>query len=253
MLALSAHGDTGGEATSGGIAWLKARQRSDGGWAPRDQVDQSTWVTALPLLLPGGVLAHVDAPKAVDWLMTQSGRESGWVNRLRMLLIGVRDDTDVSNPGWPWYPDTAAWVSPTALTLLALGKIQKRQSSKLLENRCAGGRAYLLARRCADRGWNHGSTRALGYDGPSYPETTGLALLALHGAGGLEASLDMAAKHLAEARSLEAVSWLRMGLAAHSRPAVPPHAAELEPRTLVDLSLALIADAAAERGNIFLE
>lgn len=225
-----------------GIEWLKSRQRPDGGWAPRDGVDQSTWVTALPLLLPAGMAANFDVPRAVEWLVGQTGRESGWVYRLRMFLMGGDSGASDASPGWPWYPETSAWVSPTALTLLALNKVQRRQPTKIVEDRCSSARAYLLARRCADGGWNHGSTRALGYDGPSYPETTGLALLALRGVKGLEPSLDRAERHAAEAKALEAASWLRLGLAAHGRPVPEPQAA-LEPRTTVDLALGLIAAA----------
>lgn len=236
------------QALDQGIQYLKSRQRSDGGWAPRDIVDQSTWVTALPLLLPASLQANFGIPRAVDWLVGQTGRESGWVYRLRLFLMGTDSGSSNVSPGWPWYPETAAWVSPTALTLLALRKLESRKASPLIKtspavkDRCEQGRDYLLARRCADGGWNHGSTRALGYDGPSYPETTGVALLALRGVAGLDASLERAERHAADAKSLEAASWLRLGLAAHGRPA-PLLAADLTPRTTVDLALGLIASA----------
>jgi len=251
LLALSAGGDLSGQTFTRGMDWLKTRQRPDGGWSPRQEVDQSTWVTALPLLLPPALSASLDLPRAVSWLLEQSGRESGWVYRWRLRLLGVRLGTDDSNPGWPWYPDTAAWVAPTAITVLALEKIRRRQPSNLIERRCASGRAYLLSRRCTDGGWNHGSTQALGYHGASYPETTGLALLALHGASGLEQSLAVAERHLANAKSLEGVSWLRLGLRAHNRPAQAD--AAWTPRTTVDLALGMIADAAAAGVNVFLE
>ena len=253
LLALCASGGSSSDAVARGVEWLRVRQRSDGGWAPRDEVDQSTWVTAVPLLLPSVIRAGLDVSRAADWAAAQSGRESSWVFRLRRLLMGVKNEADAGNPGWPWYPETAAWVTPTALTLLALQKIHREHPSKALEDRCQSGRAYLLARRCADGGWNHGSTHALGYDGPSYPETTGLALLALQGTPGLERGLEMARRHYAFAKSLEAVSWLRLGFLAHGLPISPVAMSLLEPRTTLDLSLGIIADAAATRGNIFLE
>jgi len=251
LLALAAAG--WGTATAAGVDWLKRRQRADGGWPPRDEVDQSTWVSALPLLLPPKLKEPLNIPRAVEWVSAQSGRESGWLYRLRLLLAGFGSDPQNANPGWPWYPGTAAWVAPTALTLLALEKIQREQPSKALEERCQGGRAYLRVRRCADGGWNHGSTRALGYDGPSYPETTGLALLALHGSPIPAQSMDMARRHYREARSMEALSWLTLGLAAHGEKAPPPADAPYPPRTTLDLALAVVAAAAPERGNIFLE
>jgi squalene-hopene cyclase-like protein/prenyltransferase/squalene oxidase-like repeat protein len=253
LLALCASGGSSGDAVRRGVEWLRVRQRSDGGWAPRQEVDQSTWVTAVPLLLPSAIRAGLDASRAAAWTVAQSGRESGWVFRLRRLLLGLKNEADAGHPGWPWYPETAAWVTPTALTLLALEKIQREHPSKTLEDRCQSGRGYLLARRCADGGWNHGSTHALGYDGPSYPETTGLALLALRGTPGLERGLEIARRHYAVAKSLEAVSWLRLGFGAHGLPVSPPAISVPEPRTTLDLALGIIADAAATRGNIFLE
>ena len=88
-------------------------------------------------------------------------------------------------------------------------------------NAC-GWHGYLLSRMCADGGWNHGSSQALGRDGDSYPETTGIALLALRAAGSVPANRAQlgraraaARRHLAICRTAEGIAWLRMGLAAH--------------------------------------
>src|SRR4051812_36278899 len=62
-----------------GVQWLTAGQRSDGGLPPRPGVDQSTWVTALSLLMPAELSAGPDRQRAADWLLAQSGRESGFV------------------------------------------------------------------------------------------------------------------------------------------------------------------------------
>ena len=65
---------------------------------------------------------------------------------------------------------------------------------------------------------------ALGYDSDSYPETTGMALLALHGTTGPEVTqgLKRGEQHLAACQSSEAASWLRLGLGAHGRSATVP-------------------------------
>jgi hypothetical protein len=117
------------------------------------------------------------------------------------------------------------------------------------------GRAYLLARRCRDGGWNHGSTRALGYDSDSYPETTGLALLALHGAAGgsdqaqLAGGIESARRHLAKCDSLEAASWLTLALAAHGDTVgVPQQAAHGGTN---EISLAVMATEALRGRNVF--
>jgi len=121
-----------------------------------------------------------------------------------------------------------------------------------LHQRIQEGRSFLLARRCRDGGWNHGSTRALGYDSDSYPETTGIALLALHAATGPEVTkgLERGEQHLAACQSSEAASWLRLGLGAHGRPypaaALPMHGGVME------IALAALADAAQAGRNPFL-
>ena len=210
------------EANRRGMQWLASRQRRDGGWAPRESVDESTWVTALVLLLPPDLAAGIDRNRASHWLLEQTGRESGVVYRLRLrFLLESRPDPTQQFDGWPWYPGTAAWVVPTALTLLALEKFDRNGAGNdgQVQKRIGEGNSFLLARRCRDGGWNHGSTHSLGYDSDSYPETTGLALLALHGAASSEigAALQVAERHLSESRSLEATGWLKLGLLAHGR------------------------------------
>ena len=114
------------------------------------------------------------------------------------------------------------------------------------------GRAFLLARRCRDGGWNHGSTKALGYDSDSYPETTGTALLALNGvsAAEIEKDLQRAEAHLVTCKSNEAASWLTLGLLAHGKkpvmPDVPVHGGTMA------LAMAILANSAMEGRNIFL-
>jgi hypothetical protein len=96
---------------------------------------------------------------------------------------------------------------------------------------------------CADGGWNHGSNQALGRDGDSYPETTGIALLALHGqtSASIERAKAAARKHLGACRNAEGVAWLRMALAAHGErieAGTDPAA-----RTIADAALLAIASA----------
>jgi hypothetical protein len=253
LLALAAAGESG-EDVARGMAFLARTQRKDGGWPPHPSVDQSTWVTAMALLVladqPGATGSH----DANAWLMKQSGRESGYLHRLREWLLGVQVEENVSYSGWPWYPGTAAWVAPTALTILALEKVSRRKPDPARRARIETGREFLLSRMCRDGGWNYGSTQALGFVYDSYPETTGLALLAL--AGGrrrnLEKSLRCAERHLASCRSVEGGSWLEMALLAHER--TPPPCAPIPPafRSLIDTALFVVARAAAGGRNVFL-
>jgi len=239
------------EAMRRGAQWLASRQRPDGGWAPRDGVDESTWVTALALLLPSDLAAGLDLNHASRWLLEQTGRESGWIYRLRLRLLGAQLDPTQQFDGWPWYPETAAWVAPTALTLLALHRFNRPLGDAHMQKRIREGTSFLLARRCRDGGWNHGSTHSLGYDSDSYPETTGLALLALRGAtpSELGTALDVAEKHLHETRSLESSSWLVLGLLAQGR---SPSAGSVLPHEgTVAVALAALAQAALQGRNLF--
>jgi len=271
LLALAASG-VGHEAeVRRGMAWLQRCQRPDGGFAPRESVKESTWVTALTLLLPPGTEGF-DRPRAEAWTVDQTGRESGWVYRLRLWMLGADSSIDsMSFDGWPWYPGAAAWVGPTALSVLALQKLAKRRgelANSVLKKRIDEGLSYLLARRCRDGGWNHGSTRALGYDSDSYPETTGLVLLALHGLNDplVTRGLARGEQHLAVCQSSEGASWLRLGLGAHGRAPLAPSAAGRIPNQtgdganvpamhggVMEIALAALADAAQEGRNSFLD
>jgi hypothetical protein len=237
------------------LAWLCAAQQPDGGWTPRPSVDQSTWVTALVALLPPETIGAARHARAVKWLLGVSGMESSPLLRLSVFLRdGKLPDAPDLN-GWPWFPGTAAWVTPTCLGVLALKKCYWRQPSTDLRERIDQAQTFLLARRCADGGWNHGSARALGYNSDSYPETTGQALLALAGRdpAKLEAGFRLAQRFLREQRSAAGAAWLRLGLLAHQQLPADIPLATMPCRTLPDTALTLLAAAAEQGCNVFLE
>jgi len=242
VLALLTAGER--DAAQRGIAWLRSVRRADGGWPPCGGIDESCWATALVALLPVedlGTELHVGA---VEWLLGVTGEESTWLYRVRQFLMGSPPPPDQASPGWPWVPRTAAWVGPTSLAMLALETERKRnparRSDGRLNARLAEGRGFLRNRTCRGGGWNHGSTQALGYPSSAYPETTGQALAALGGTGstGLEASLTLAQRFLAECRSADALNWLRLGLQACGE--LPPGyaaPAEIQFRTVPEIAL----------------
>jgi hypothetical protein len=242
------------ENTKRGMLWLAGLQRSDGGWPPRLSVDQSTWVTALAVMILADSAESTLLRRGVEWLLDMTGKEATFLFRLRLKLLGTPTE-DAGIKGWPWFPETAAWVTPTALTILALQKVSRAQPRPDLETRIEMGRKYLFARMCRDGGWNHGSTRALGYEAGSYPETTGLALLALHGVQSpdLSRSLATAERHLRTCRSAQGLSWLRLGLLAHGRDCEGVPAEKPPCRTVLDSALCILAEAGAKGRNVFLE
>src|SRR5580658_9093098 len=198
-----------------GLKFLRSTQRPDGGWSPQPDVVESTWVTAVAALLPEEAMGADRLKRAVEWLEGQTGRESGWSYRLQQMIQGNNE----KNPeGWPWFPGAAAWVIPTSIAILAFERALTHGENRRLRDRVNSGREFLFGRMCADGGWNHGSNRALGRDGDSYPETTGIALAALRGAPEREKiarAKEAARRHLATCRTAEGIAWLRIGLAAH--------------------------------------
>jgi Squalene-hopene cyclase C-terminal domain len=228
--------------------WLRRAQREDGGWPPQPGIAHSTWATAAVLLVPE-MLHAARYTKAIDWLMNRTGRESTLVERVRRYLLGMSSEVGEGTNGWPWFPDTAGWVTPTAFSILALQKAaadQPRVASRISE-----GKEFLFARICADGGWNHGGAKALGQTAASYTDTTGQALLALRGVpdARLGTAIAFAQLQLKGLKSAEGVSWLRLGIQAHGvEPAEPE--GPLVCRTTNALALRILANA-ARRTNAF--
>jgi hypothetical protein len=251
LLAGYASGDATGRAHA--LDWLRAQQRLDGGWPPKAGVDQSTWVTGLAALIPSGDLGSAAHSRAIHWLMGTTAANATLMFRVKSWFNG--NTLAESNEGWPWLPGTVAWATPTAIAILALAKEEKNNPDPVLRNRIASARRFLLAHRCTDGGWNHGSTRALGIDAPSYPETTGTALLALAGppvspnidAASIAPSVARAENWWNDCQSCEAASWLTLGLRATGHPKTAAHE-KLKPRTIPDAALRIVA-AAGDRGT----
>ncbi len=247
-LALAAS-DGSHESYGKAVRWLRALQRPDGGWPPMPQIAHSTWVTSLVLLIPPDHIGREEHRRGVEWLLRIRGEETSLATRMNQFLHGLPTPKEERHEGWPWIPGAAAWVSPTATAMLALRKAAHVPG---VAERLEEGRQFLLDRRCADGGWNHGSVRALGIEAESYPETTGLALLALHGtpAAQLTRSYAAAAKHIENCRSNEGSVWLQLALLAHGM-ALPPTSPKAC-RDSRDASLHLLAEAAKKGRSVFL-
>jgi hypothetical protein len=175
---------SGGEAAAeSGIHWLRSRQMADGGWPLSDQVPMSSWTGALAVLaLAGEAPDDEQALRGAVWLL---GRESGvqpWLQRLWLRLF-VRErvaDQDQGLLGWPWTEGTTAWVEPTAWALLAVKRLMPRLPRARAAERIHQAELMLADRMCIGGGWNYGNKRVMGVELPPYPDTTALALIALH-------------------------------------------------------------------------
>lgn len=250
VLALLANQETG--PAQRGIVWLRAAQRGDGSWPPQPGIDESTWVTALAALIPPKALGEVAHARATQWLAGTMGAESSETYRIRQWLLGEAPLSGHDPPGWPWVPGTAAWVSPTALAILALEQDCRRIPQPGIQRRVDAGREFLLRRICQGGGWNHGSVQPLGYPSTAYPETTGVALAALSGVPGpkMRESLALAHRFLAECRSADAWNWLRLGLLAQGQlPAPLPDRPDLKRRTVPVIALDFLINNAIQTGR----
>jgi len=236
-----------------GLNWLRASQRRDGGWPPRPSVAQSTWVTSLAALLPPASIGHAQYSAAIGWLMGQTGEETSLVFKLRGELIGNGAGYQPRD-GWPFFPGAAAWVAPTAMSILALEKARRAQIPGRIQERVQVGCQFLLDRVCKDGGWNYGRSSVLGVEADSYPETTGQALLALNSvpSAKLAKALAAAEDQARRCQSAEGLSWLQLGLQSHGVALQGP-ARNLPCRQLMDSALGLLARAAQRGRNIFLE
>ncbi len=239
------------EAVDRGLKWLRLTRRPDGGWSPHRDVPQSSWVTAVVSLLGPRVLSEEVWHSSIDWIVRQAGQETSWIVRLRSFITGESP----GHPAWPWFPGTSSWVTPTALSILALRKAVRLGASPGIQNRIDQGAYYLLDHACSDGGWNHGAARVLDREAPSYPETTGVALLALSGrsAPAIQKACRRAQTQLATCNSSEAEIWLWLGLLGHRQ--IPPHGHSLArtPNTLQNHALAQLAQAAADGHSVFLD
>jgi hypothetical protein len=211
-------------------------------------------VTALVALVPRDALGASRHARAIDWLMGQTGREASLAYKLRNELLGEGGGVIGKHEGWPFFPGAAAWVTPSAISILALEKAHRYQMAGGIQQRIEIGQQFLMDRICQDGGWNYGRANVLGVEADSYPETTGQALLALHGVppSKLEKPLAAAEAQARRCQSAEGLSWLQLGLQAHGITAAGP-ARVLAHRHVADTSLGILARAALRGRNLFLE
>ncbi len=248
MLAL--HGTPG----SDGLldrAWALVRslQLKDGSVRPSGEVQDGTWVTAQAVTLACVRGVHdQDVVRSVDWLLNEVGAEHSLAMRAFSLFHLLKTKLDVSHEGWPWRDGNASWIEPTVHTLVALKKVARHYPSPELEHRVREGEAMVLTRRCSDGGWNCGNPNVLDFDLPSYPETTGLALIGLEGRSPAELAgpLAVARRFRTETKSSLAKAWLTIALRLHGE---NPDPAPEDAKLSGDIMLAALEALGHPAGN----
>jgi hypothetical protein len=104
------------------------------------------------------------------------------------------------------------------MATLAFAEARRGNPESTLDGQIRRAGEYLLSRRCQDGGWNHGGTQFRSAAAFSYPEMTGMGLLAIGGeTDGLGPSLILAEQMYLRPGSSEAQSWLHLGLRKHGR------------------------------------
>ena len=238
------------------VAWLLARQSHSGGWAPNIDVEECTSVTSLATLALLSIgTKNESILKAVNSaLIWTAGQVYPDGLSLSLVLARIFNQPPAHAPGSvAWYPGTAGWITPTALTTLTLLRAAKQRHSGEFHQLASLSCSYLLNRRCSDNGWNHGGSTTRSEDALSYPETTGLALLALRAASiALPPSAVTLARQFAKnPESMEGLSWIQMALQTPSESISDPQVMP-QSRTNRDFALRLLALSAGEGRNVLL-
>jgi hypothetical protein len=204
------------------IQFLLKSQLRDGSWPAFRGDSEGSWTTALAvctLNLSGDFAAARD--KAVRWLVAERGREGHWLWRWKFKTVDRNVKFDPDKYGWPWSPDTASWVIPTAFSVVALKQFTRCNRSDASEKRIRLGVQMLLDRACVDGGWNAGNSVVYGVPLMPHVEATAIALLALQGEARssiIRASLDWLKRRSATIRSAESLAWCILGLFVYGEP-----------------------------------
>jgi Prenyltransferase and squalene oxidase repeat len=246
---LALHGKGSNPALDRAWKLVRSWQLADGSFRPSGEVKDGTWVTAHAVTL-ASVRGVDDASvhASVDWLLRVVGAEHNIWTRTGSFLHLIKARLDVSHEGWPWREGNATWIEPTAHTLVALKKAAARYRTAEVEARVRDGEELILSRRCIDGGWNYGTPNMLYVDLPSYPETTGLALLGLEGRSERDfaGALEYAERLRAGTKSSLADAWLQIALRIHGRNLPAP---EESARTSSDVMRAALEALGHPEGN----
>ena len=213
---LALHGDT---SATKSFALIQSWALPSGGWRMAADVPDANWTSALCLTV---YIARSVRDKAFDRglarVLSTVGAEGSFLMEITRRINPAMVEIDNRVQGWPWRPNNASWVEPTVHSVVALKHAAglPGESASLLGIRARVGAAerMLMNRRCDDGGWNYGNSRVWSTVLPSYPETTGIALLGLQNrpAAELKPSLAIAEKYWRETQSPLAKAWLSIAL-----------------------------------------
>lgn len=167
---------------------------------------EAFWPTSLSILAWHGSPIHAQAKnRAVQFLLKVSGFQ--WEKSDH-----APTGHDTAIPGWPWISNTHSWVSPTAWAMIALAVAGFGNHPRLEQ-----GTQLLLNRQLPSGGWNYGNTTVFGKTLLPFPETTGMALIALSNRVAREDvrhSLEYLHEQISRLRTPISLGWAILGLKA---------------------------------------
>ncbi len=140
-------------------AWLAGRLRADGGFDERDGRHDGPTSSALGALTLDDRRA---ARRALAYAIAHRG----------LPLPNAADPE--KRTAWGWTSDARSLTEPTARVLLAVNALTPDDAATRRE-----AVDLLLARQCADGGWNFGNASVYDVDLRGYAQTTAMGLIAL--------------------------------------------------------------------------
>jgi len=208
------------------VGFLLRTQNANGSWPAFSEDDAEgsgfTGLAAYSLHLSGAKGTATD--RAVGWLLQSRGRESHWLWKWKFRTTDLHVRFDPDKFGWPWMPETASWVVPTAYSLLALKRARGTSQQKLADFRIRRGVEMLYDRICPRGGWNAGNGVVYGSPLAPHPDATAVALLALLGEplnDFITASLDWLERRAESLLAPWSLAWTLLALHAFHRPTRP--------------------------------
>ena len=180
-------------ARSRGARALQRQQNAKGGWPAFAGDREACGLTGLAVLTLNTLGQPNGIEPSIEWLLRSRGREAHWLWKWKFRTTDTRVRFDPGKFGWPWQPNTASWVVPTAYSLLALRQSFPCCQTGRIADRTRLGVEMLFDRACPQGGWNAGNGVVFGVPMRPHLDTTAIALLALRG----ERHNDLIARSLA--------------------------------------------------------
>ena len=201
-------------------------QNPNGSWPTFLEDDHDgAWVTSLAVIALRDFVSAIPARlKGFRWLMNSAGRESNWFWKWKFRTADRHVRFDPDKFGWPWIPDTASWVVPTAFAILALNRVPCTCGGlEGIPFRVDRGIEMLMDRACPSGGWNAGNGVVYGVPLAPHPDDTAIALLALTDRTQdpvVQSSVLWLERTGPTLTTPWSLAWAVLALAAHRRPVV---------------------------------